>query len=47
MFLPEGLEKSPYKRMLDPALWDEVVEMFVKDSHAVLGLPINSALSVL
>ena len=40
------LENSPYSHLLDDALWHEISEMFVKDACALMGLSIESPLSV-
>jgi len=47
LFLPNGLENSPYSNLLDPALWAQIADMFTKDSRALLGMSVNSPLSVL
>ena len=40
------LENSPYAHLLDDSLWHEISEMFVKDACALMGLSIDSPLSV-
>jgi len=47
LFLPTGLEQSPYSNLLDPALWAQIADMFTRDSRALLGMSVNSPLSVL
>ena len=46
MFSGQRLENSPYTHLLDDALWHEISEMFVKDACALMGLSIESPLSV-
>lgn len=48
MFASSGktLEDSPYAHLLDTALWQDIVEHFVKDACALMGLSIESPLSV-
>ena len=46
MFSGPRLESSPYSHLLDDALWHETSEMFVKDACALMGLSIESPLSV-
>ncbi len=46
MFAGPKLENSPYSHLLDDALWHEISEMFVKDACALMGLSIESPLSV-
>jgi hypothetical protein len=46
MFSGPRLEDSPYAHLLDDALWHEISDMFVKDACALMGLSIDSPLSV-
>ncbi len=46
MFTGPKLEDSPYAHLLDDALWHEISELFVKDACALMGLSIESPLSV-
>jgi len=46
MFSGSRLENSPYAHLLDDSLWHEISEMFVKDACALMGLSIESPLSV-
>ena len=46
MFAGPRLETSPYAHLLDDSLWHEISEMFVKDACALMGLSIESPLSV-
>lgn len=47
LFLPKGLENSPYKSLLDPIHWAQLCDMFVRDACSLLGLPAKSPLSVM
>ncbi|KAF4518343.1 hypothetical protein B566_EDAN007070 [Ephemera danica] len=46
LFLPQGLPSSPYSHLLDPHLWVEIHEVFMRDACALLGLSVDSPLSV-
>lgn len=46
MYAGPKLESSPYAHLLDDSLWHEISEMFVKDACALMGLSIESPLSV-
>lgn len=46
MFAGPRLENSPYAHLLDDSLWHEISEMFNKDACALMGLSIESPLSV-
>jgi E3 ubiquitin-protein transferase RMND5 len=46
LFLPQGLPKSPYSHLLDPYVWVEIHEVFMKDACALLGQSVDSPLSV-
>ena len=46
MFAGPKLEQSPYSHLLDDALWHEISDMFVKDACALMGLSIESPLTV-
>lgn len=46
MFAGPRLEDSPYAHLLDDSLWHEISDMFVKDACALMGLSIDSPLSV-
>ena len=45
-FLGPRLENSPYAHLLDDSLWHEISDMFVKDACALMGLSIESPLTV-
>jgi E3 ubiquitin-protein transferase RMND5 len=46
LFLPQGLPTSPYSHLLDPYVWVEIHEVFMKDACALLGQSVDSPLSV-
>lgn len=46
LYLPQGLASSPYHYLLDPTLWAEIYEIFTKDACSLLGLSVDSPLSV-
>eukprot|EP00095_Tigriopus_kingsejongensis_P010808 maker-scaffold385_size188773-snap-gene-0.22 protein:Tk10808 transcript:maker-scaffold385_size188773-snap-gene-0.22-mRNA-1 annotation:"rmd5-like protein a" len=48
MFAASGksLSDSPYAHLLDPILWQEIVDQFVRNACALMGLSIESPLSV-
>ncbi|EEB16344.1 conserved hypothetical protein [Pediculus humanus corporis] len=46
LYLPQGLASSPYHYLLDPTLWAEIYEIFTKDACTLLGLSVDSPLSV-
>lgn len=45
LFVKQGLEKSPYSRLFQASMWDEIVEIFMRESCMVMGLPVESPLS--
>ncbi|XP_030565124.1 E3 ubiquitin-protein transferase RMND5A [Drosophila novamexicana] len=46
IYLPGGLEKTPYKIFLAQEMWTELSFTFLKDACQLLGISKNSALSV-
>ncbi|KAH8325165.1 hypothetical protein KR074_004346 [Drosophila pseudoananassae] len=46
IYLPSGLENSPYKLFLGQEMWTELSFIFLKDACQLLGISKNSALSV-
>ncbi|XP_068143882.1 E3 ubiquitin-protein ligase RMND5A [Drosophila tropicalis] len=46
IYLPGGLENSPYKLFLAQEMWTELSFIFLKDACQLLGISKNSALSV-
>jgi hypothetical protein len=45
-YLRLGLEKSPYCHLLDNSHWAEICETFTRDACSLLGLSVESPLSV-
>ena len=46
IYLPMGIENSPYKHLISPEMWTETSYVFLKDACHTLGISKNSALSV-
>jgi len=46
MYAGSDLKTSPYSHLLDPCLWSEIEETFLRDACALMGLPIESPLAV-
>ncbi|GLV31686.1 Souji [Carabus blaptoides fortunei] len=46
LFVPNGIENSPYNSLLDSELWIEIYDVFIKDACALLGLSVDSPLSI-
>ncbi|XP_043376331.1 E3 ubiquitin-protein transferase RMND5B isoform X5 [Dermochelys coriacea] len=46
VYLPLGIENSPYCHLLDARHWTEICETFTRDACALLGLSVESPLSV-
>lgn len=46
LYLPQGIGNSPYNHLLDPNLWVEIYDVFIRDACALLGLSVDSPLSV-
>lgn len=46
IYLPNGIENSPYKHLISPEMWTEASYTFLKDACHTLGITKNSALSV-
>lgn len=46
LYLPHGVNKSPYNHLLDPNLWSEIYDVFTRDACSLLGLSVDSPLSV-
>lgn len=46
LYLPQGLCGSPYAHYLTPTLWSEINEIFMKDACGLLGLSMESPLSI-
>ena len=41
-----GLQQSPYSDLLDPSHWTDAADTFTKDCCAILGLAMESPLSI-
>uniref|UniRef100_A0A8D8RNM4 Protein RMD5 homolog A n=1 Tax=Cacopsylla melanoneura TaxID=428564 RepID=A0A8D8RNM4_9HEMI len=46
MYLPHGIACSPYAHMLESALWGEISDVFIRDACSLLGLSLDSPLTV-
>ncbi|KAG8235781.1 hypothetical protein J437_LFUL016310 [Ladona fulva] len=46
LFLPQGIRRSPYNHLLDPNLWVEICDVFTRDACMLLGLSVDSPLSI-
>lgn len=46
LYLKTGLQNSAYSHFLDPVNWGEICETFTRDACALLGLSVESPLSV-
>lgn len=46
MYLPHGIHSSPYAHLLESALWSEISEVFIRDACSLLGLSLDSPLTV-
>lgn len=46
LFVPQGINKSPYSDMVQESMWDEVIELFTRDACTLLGLSYDSLLNV-
>lgn len=46
LYLPNGIQSSPYSHLLDPTLWFEIHDVFTKEACSLLGLSVDSPLSV-
>ncbi|KAG9510827.1 E3 ubiquitin-protein ligase RMND5A [Fragariocoptes setiger] len=46
LYLNSGIEQSPYSYLLDDVNWGEIMEIFRRDACSLLGLSVESPLSV-
>ncbi|XP_023213481.1 protein RMD5 homolog A-like isoform X1 [Centruroides sculpturatus] len=46
LYLRQGVKKSPYNYLLDPIHWAEICDVFTRDACALLGLSVESPLTV-
>lgn len=47
IYLPMGIENSPYKFLMAPEMWIETADTFLKDACHLLGIVRDSPLSVI
>ncbi|KZC11103.1 Protein RMD5 like protein A [Dufourea novaeangliae] len=46
LYLPNGIQSSPYSHLLDPTLWLDIHDVFTREACTLLGLSVDSPLSV-
>lgn len=46
LYIPQGIDKSPYSGIVLENMWNEVCELFTRDACTLLGLSYDSFLSV-
>ncbi|XP_014287912.1 E3 ubiquitin-protein ligase RMND5A isoform X1 [Halyomorpha halys] len=46
LYLSNGVSRSPYAHLLQPSLWADIYDTFTKDACSLLGLSVESPLSV-
>ncbi|KAG1711240.1 Protein RMD5 A [Nymphon striatum] len=46
LFIPQGIENSPYSHLLDAANWTDICDLFTRDACSLLGLSVDSPLAV-
>ena len=46
LYLKKGIVNSPYSHLLDPIHWADICDVFTRDACALLGLSVESPLSV-
>ncbi|XP_021948320.1 E3 ubiquitin-protein ligase RMND5A isoform X3 [Folsomia candida] len=46
LYVPAGMEGSPYAHLFDNGLWDDIQDTFTRDACARLGLSVDSPLAV-
>lgn len=46
LFLPQGIDQSPYSNLMQSNMWNEVIELFTRDACTLLGLSYDSLLNV-
>lgn len=46
LYLPNGIQSSPYSHLLDPTLWHDIHDVFTREACTLLGLSVDSPLSV-
>lgn len=45
LYVPNGIDTSPYGKLLDAEMWMEIYELFIKDACQLLGVSVNSPLT--
>ncbi|XP_033633232.1 E3 ubiquitin-protein ligase RMND5A-like [Asterias rubens] len=46
LYIRQGLEHTPYSHLLDPIQWDDISDVFTQDACSLLGLSVESPLTV-
>lgn len=46
LYLPHGIQSSPYSHLLDPTLWLDIHDVFTREACTLFGLSLDSPLSV-
>lgn len=46
LYLAHGVSRSPYAHFVQPSLWTDILDTFTKDACALLGLSVESPLSI-
>ncbi|XP_045188845.2 E3 ubiquitin-protein ligase RMND5A-like isoform X1 [Mercenaria mercenaria] len=46
LYMKQGIHTSPYAFLLDPIYWDEICDVFTRDACALMGMSVESPLSV-
>jgi hypothetical protein len=46
LYIRQGLDNSPYSHLLDPIDWEEIGDIFTRDACTLLGLSMDSPLSI-
>lgn len=46
LYMKQGIHNSPYAFLLDPIYWDEICDVFTRDACALMGMSVESPLSV-
>ena len=46
LYIQTGLENSPYSSYLNPELWDDIEEEFIKNACKLLGLSVECPLNI-
>jgi len=46
LYMKQGIHDSPYQDLLCPIYWDEICDVFTRDACALMGMSVESPLSV-